>query len=72
MTKTHLAILIMDLRENNESNKEQILKDKSQALEDLNMEMHKKMQKMVGEFKNNSEIKIVWPSADSQIQAKQR
>ena len=72
MTKDHLAILIMELRENNETNKEQILKDKSQALEDLNMEMHKKMQKMAGEFKNNSEIKLVWNSDDSKYQAEQR
>ena len=72
MTKDQLAILIMELRENNESNKEQILKDKSQALEDLNMEMHKKMQEMAGEFKNNSKIKLVWNSDDSKYQAEKR
>ena len=72
MTKDHLALLIMELRENNETNKEQILRDKSQALEDLNMKMHKKMQKMSSEFKNNSDIKMIWNSDDSKFQAEQR
>jgi hypothetical protein len=72
MSKNELAIQIMQVRQNNESKKEQILEDKSQALEDLNTAMHKKMQKMTSEFNNNSNIKMNWNSDDSKYYAEKR
>jgi len=69
MTKEEFSIQIMEVRKNKEINKEQILEDKSQALEDLKMELHKKMQQMASEFKENSEIKMVWNSGAEKYHA---
>ncbi len=72
MTKDELAIQIMELRKNHESNMEQILDEKSQALEDINIDTHKQIQKMSNDFKNNLDIKIIWNSDDSRFLAIKR
>ncbi len=72
MNKDELSSSIMKVRENNESNKEKILEDKAQALEDLKMELHQKMQQMASEFEGNSEIKLVWNSNAEKYHAEKR
>ena len=72
MNKDELSSSIMKVRENNESNKEKILEDKAQALEDLKMELHQKMQQMASEFEDNSEIKMVWNSDSEKYHAAKR
>ncbi len=63
MSKDELSSSIMKVRENNESNKEKILEDKDEALEDLKRDVHRKMQQMASEFEDNSGIKLVWNSS---------
>jgi len=72
MTKVEFSDQIKEIRKNHEIKKEQILEDKSQALEDLKIEFHKKMQNIAGEYDTNHEIKIVWNSDDSIFQAASR
>ncbi len=69
MSKDQLSSSIMKVRENNESNKEKILEDKDEALEDLKRDVHRKMQQMASEFKDNSEIKLVWNSSAEKYHA---
>jgi hypothetical protein len=59
MTKELLSIQIMEVRKNNESEKEQILKDKSDALEDLEKELDGKLNKMANQLDPSSGIKIL-------------
>ena len=72
MTKDELSLQIMELRKNHESKMEQILNEKSQALEDLKVDMHKKMQDMSNDFNNDQNIKIIWNSDDSKFLAVKR
>ncbi len=72
MNKSELSAAIIKVRENNESYKEEILEDKAQALKDLKMELHQKMQQMASEFDDNSEIKLVWNSAAEKFHATKR
>ena len=72
MSKNELSSLIMKVRENNESNKEKILEDKAEALEDLKRDLHRKMQQMASEFEDNSEIKLVWNSNAEKYHAGKR
>ena len=72
MSKNELSSLIMKIRENNESNKEKILEDKAEALEDLKRDLHRKMQQMASEFEDNSEIKLVWNSSAEKYHAAKR
>jgi hypothetical protein len=72
MSKEELSIQIMDVRKNNELNKEKILEDKAQALEDLKTDLHRKMQQMTSEFEDNSEIKMVWNSSTEKFHAESR
>jgi len=69
MTKEDFSNQIKEIRKNNEIKKEQILEDKYQALKDLEIEFHKKMQLMAGEFDTNPDIKMVWNSDDLKFQA---
>jgi hypothetical protein len=69
MSKNELSSSIMKIRENNESNKEKILEDKAEALEDLKRDLHRKMQQMASEFEDNSEIKLVWNSSAEKYHA---
>ena len=62
MNKDELSTSIMEVREKNESYKEKILEDKSEALEDLKRDLHRKMQQMASEFEDNDAIKLVWNS----------
>jgi hypothetical protein len=72
MSKEDYSLQIMEVRKNNDVNKEQILEDKSQALEELKMELHKKMQQMASEFEDNSKIKLVWNSSAEKYHAQKR
>lgn len=72
MSKEELAIQIMQVRDNNELNKEQILEDKVEALEDLKLELHKELQSMANGFDENPDIKIVWDSDNEKFYATQR
>jgi hypothetical protein len=72
MSKEELAIQIMEVRDNNESYKEQILEDKVGALEDLKLELHKELQSMAKSFEDDPDVKIVWDSADEKFYATQR
>ena len=72
MSKNQLSSSIMKVRENNESNKEKILEDKAEALEDLKRDLHRKMQQMASEFEDNSEIKLVWNSSAEKYHAAKR
>ncbi len=72
MSKNELSSSIMKVRENNESNKEKILEGKAEALEDLKTDLHRKMQQMSSEFKDNSEIKLVWNSSAEKYHAAKR
>jgi len=72
MSKEELAIQIMEVRDNNELYKEQILEDKIQALEDLKLELHQELQSMANSFENDPDVKIVWDSADEKFYATQR
>ena len=64
--------IIKEIRKNHEIKKEQILEDKAQALEELDVEFHKKMQEFAGEYDSNREIKMTWNSDDSKFQAVSR
>ena len=72
MSKNELSSAIIKVRENNESYREKILEDKAKALEDLKMELHKKMQQMAGQFDDNLGIKMVWNSAAEKYHATTR
>ncbi len=72
MSKDELSAEIIKVRDNKELNKEKILEDKDQALEDLKMELHQKMQQMASEFEDNSEIKMVWNSDSEKYHAAKR
>jgi hypothetical protein len=69
MTKVDFSNQIKEIRKNHEIMKEQILENKSQALEDIEVEFHEKMQQMANEYETNSEIKIIWDSDTSKFQA---
>jgi hypothetical protein len=69
MTKELLSIQIMDVRKNNESNKEQILQDKSNALADLEKKLDGKLTKMANQLDPSSGIKIIWNSDNSKYHA---
>ena len=72
MNKSELSAAIIKVRENNESYKAKILEDKAKALDELKMELHKKMQQMDGEFDDDPEIKIVWNSSAEKYHATRR
>ena len=72
MSNKELSIKIMEIRNNNESNKEQILEDKLNALEDLKLELHKKLQNMASSFEDNPDIKMIWDYEDEVFYAKKR
>jgi len=72
MSKEELSISIMKVRENNELNKEKILEDKAEALENLKRDLHRKMKQMASEFADNSEIKLVWNSSAEKYHAVNR
>ncbi|MEJ2260283.1 MAG: hypothetical protein P8X83_01295 [Nitrosopumilaceae archaeon] len=72
MSKEQLAIQIMEVRDNNESYKEQILEDKVQALEDLKLELHKELQTMANSFEDDPDVKMVWDSDDEKFYAAER
>jgi hypothetical protein len=69
MTKELLSIQIMDVRKNNESNKEQILQDKSDALANLEKKLDGKLNKMANQLDPNSGIKIIWNPDNSKYHA---
>ena len=62
MSNKELSIKIMEIRNHNESNKEQILEDKVESLEDLKVELHKELQNMASDFDENPDIKMIWDS----------
>ena len=72
MTKQEFSDRIKEIRKNHEIKKEQILGDKVQALENLDVEFHKKMQQMASDYDSNSEIKMVWDSDNSEFEAASR
>jgi len=72
MSKDELSIQIMKVRENNELRKEKILEDKEQALEDIDLELHKKMQEMASEVNSSTEIRMVWDSEDHSYHVEKR
>ena len=72
MSKEKLSVAIMKIRENNDANKEQILEDKSDALDALNLLLHKKLQSMASEFDSNSKIKMDWDSNTEKFYAEKR
>lgn len=69
MTKEDFSNQIKEIRKNNETKKVQILEVKSQALEDIEVEFHRKMQQMASGYDTNSEIKILWDSDSSKFYA---
>ena len=72
MTLEEMSKQILQVRKDNESNKEKILTDKEQALEHLKMDLHQKMQQKANEFEDNPDIKLVWNSAAEKFHAKKR
>jgi len=72
INKEELSIQIMKIRENYELIQEQILEEKSKTIEDLRLELHKKLQIMASEFEENPYIKMVWDSNNSKYYATQR
>jgi hypothetical protein len=72
MSKDQLSSAIMKLREDNEINKEKILEDKSQALESLESNLHRKMQRMANGFYDNPDIKLVWDSNNEKYHAEKK
>jgi len=70
MSNKELSIKIMEIRNNNESNKEQILEEKLESLEGLKLELHKELQNMASGFKDNPDIKMIWDSEDERFYAK--
>jgi len=72
VTKEDFSDQLKEARKGHEIKKQQILDEKSQALEDLKMEFHKKMQQMAAEYDTNPEIKMVWNSDDSEFKAASR
>ena len=72
MTKIEFSNKIKEIRKNHEIKKEQILEDKSQALEDLKTKFHTKMQIMASDYNANPQIKITWISENSKFQAASR
>ena len=72
MTKEELAKQIMKVREDNESYKENILEDKSEALENLKLDLHKELQNMATGYDDNPDIKIVWDSHSEEFHASER
>ena len=69
MTKELLSIQIMDVRKNNETNKEQILIEKSDALIDLEKELNGKLNRMANQLDPTSGIKIIFNSDNSKYRA---
>ena len=72
MTKEELAKKIMEIRENNESYKEKILTDKTEALENLQLDLHKELQHMATGYAGNPDIKMIWDSHEEKYYAKER
>ena len=72
MSNKELSIKIMEIRNHNESNKEQILEDKVESLEDLKVELHKELQNMASDFDENPDIKMIWDSEYEIFYAKKR
>ena len=72
MSKDELSLKIMEIREDNEVYKEQILEDKKNAIEDLEISLHKKLQDMASSFDANPDIKMVWDSAGEKFYATHR
>jgi len=72
MTNKELSVKIMEIRNNNELHKEQILEDKLDGLEQLKIELHKELQDMASSFENNPDIKMVWDSDTEKFYATER
>ena len=72
MSNKELSIQIMEIRSNNELNKEQIMKDKLEALENLRLELHKELQDLADSFDGDPDIKIVWDSDSEKFYATER
>jgi len=72
MSKEELSKQIMKVRDDNEIYKKQILEDKEEALEDLKLNLHKRLQGMANEFEDNPDIKMVWDSANEKYFARAR
>ena len=69
MTKEDFSNQIKEIRKNHEIKKAQILEVKSQALEDIEVEFHRKIQQMASGYDTNSEIKLIWNSDSSKFYA---
>ncbi len=70
--KKLLSLKIAENRKNYEIEKENILEEKFDAVEDLETDLHKELQRMANKFDDNPEIKIVWDSQDSKFYAQKR
>jgi hypothetical protein len=72
MSKDELSNQIMNVRSNNEKNKEQILIDKADALDDLNKELEGRFAKMANGLDPNLGIKIIWNLETSKYHAEEK
>jgi hypothetical protein len=72
MTKEELATQIMQVRKENESYKEKILEDKSEALEKLQLALHKELQNMASGYDDDPDIKMIWDSHSEKFYAAER
>lgn len=69
MTKDELSRKILDERENHESEKEKIAKQKSDAITDLESELKDVMLDIAKEYENDSDIEVIWNAEKSSYEA---
>lgn len=69
MTKDELSRKIIDVRENLESEKEKIAKEKSNAIISLESELKDVMLEIVKQYENDSDIEVLWNTEKSTYEA---
>jgi hypothetical protein len=72
MSKDELSTQIMKVRSDNDSNKEQILKDKADALDNLNEELVGSFSRMANGLDPDMGIKIIWNLETSKYHAEEK
>jgi hypothetical protein len=69
MTKDELSRKIIDVRENHESEKEKIAKEKLDAISDIETDLKDAMLDVVKKYENNSDIEVIWNTEKSMYEA---
>jgi len=72
MSNKELSVQIMKIRNDNEINKEKILNDKVNSIENLKLELHQSLQEMADGYDGNPDIKMVWDSVSEKYYATER